>query len=142
MAALTPEPRPKIPIGLVLRRGLRRRCPRCGEGPLFRRWIEVHERCSACGLLYQTDHGDTWGFVLIMDRVPLFIGIVLVYFGFRSTSMTLGIGFLVGLLVPLIATTPNREGLAIAMVYLWRIYLPDPSDPIHQREYVIEKRGN
>ncbi|MFO1090120.1 MAG: DUF983 domain-containing protein [Hyphomicrobiales bacterium] len=30
-------------------RGFRRRCPACGKGPLYRRYICVRERCPDCG---------------------------------------------------------------------------------------------
>ncbi len=31
-------------------RGWRRRCPRCGKGPVFGGYLKVRERCGACGL--------------------------------------------------------------------------------------------
>ena len=44
-----------LPIG----RGLRCRCPRCGEGRLFRGFLTLRERCDACGLDYGfADAGD------------------------------------------------------------------------------------
>lgn len=39
--------------------GLRCRCPRCGEGPLFEGLLTVRERCTRCGLdLRAHDTGD------------------------------------------------------------------------------------
>ena len=35
-------------IAIALRRGLRKRCPHCGQGPLFAGWHHL-ERCSVCG---------------------------------------------------------------------------------------------
>jgi len=32
--------------------GLRCRCPRCGKGRLFRRFLSVADRCESCGLDY------------------------------------------------------------------------------------------
>lgn len=32
-----------------VRRGLGLRCPHCGEGKLFRRFLKVSDRCEACG---------------------------------------------------------------------------------------------
>lgn len=118
-------------LGLVLRRGLRGRCPRCGEGRLFRRWLEIHDRCSECDLLYQRNYGDTWMFMIITDRVPLLVGVALLYFGFRSTSWFASTGFFFALAVPVIVTLRNRQGLALALDYLSRVYFPDPSDEIH-----------
>jgi uncharacterized protein (DUF983 family) len=33
----------------AIRRGLRARCPRCGEGPMFDGYLAVVPRCPACG---------------------------------------------------------------------------------------------
>lgn len=115
----------------ILLRGLRRRCPRCGNAPLFRRGIQAHERCAACGLLFERNYGDTWMFTILTDRIPIFLGIVLVYFGFSATNWKVAAAFFVAMAVPLIATIAHRQGLAIALDYLSRVYFPDPSDEIH-----------
>jgi uncharacterized protein (DUF983 family) len=36
-------------VGRSLLRGLRRRCPSCGTGPLFKRYLKTVPACSACG---------------------------------------------------------------------------------------------
>jgi uncharacterized protein (DUF983 family) len=123
------RPRPKI--AEVLRRGLRRRCPRCGVGPLFQRWITTYERCSACGLLFQRNQGDAWIFIILLDRIPIIFGVVVVYFGFQSTRWEYVVAFAVSMMVPLLATIRERQGLAIALDYLSRLYFPDPSDEVH-----------
>ncbi len=33
----------------AVQRGVRGRCPRCGEAPLFRKWLKSQERCAHCG---------------------------------------------------------------------------------------------
>lgn len=128
----TPSVAPsRPPIRTVLFRGIRGRCPRCGEGELFRKWVRPHERCSACRLLYQRNYGDTWMFTNIMDRVPLLFGIAALFFGFRVTNVVSGAIFLAALVIPMAATIKHRQGLALALDYLWRVHLPDPSDEIH-----------
>ena len=112
----------------ILARGWRRRCPRCGEGPLFRRRIEVHPRCEACGLVYQPDPGDTLMFMMITDRIPILFGVIAVYFlGFRSTDWMIICGFLALMIAPLVATIRQRQGLALALVYLSRTRFGDLS---------------
>ena len=134
----TPARNYRPPIGVVLRRGLRKRCPRCGAGPLFERFIVALKRCPVCGVLYQRDYGDLWLFLIVIDRVPIFAAVVALYFGFRSTSWFGGVTFFILLFLPLILTVRERQGLAMALDYLARIYLRDPSDEIHDgREPVI-----
>ena len=39
--------------------GLGGKCPRCGQGPLFKTFLGVHDRCSICSLdLLKADSGD------------------------------------------------------------------------------------
>jgi uncharacterized protein (DUF983 family) len=118
-------------LGTVLGRGLRGRCPRCGEGALFRRGLRTHERCSECQLLFQRNNGDTWMFFILTDRIPVLIGVVAIYFGFRSTNWMASLAFAAALLIPLFATMRPRQGLALALDYLSRVYFADPSDELH-----------
>lgn len=128
-------------FGETLRRGWQRRCPRCGEGPLFRRGITAYERCSECHLLYQRNYGDTLGFMIITDRIPILFGIAAVYFGFSSTSWVVATAFFAALAIPLLATIRQRQGLALALDYLSRVYVPDPSDEIHSQTPTVAARS-
>jgi uncharacterized protein (DUF983 family) len=40
----------KRDISVSVKRGFRGRCPRCGEGRLFRAFLKVDDVCPACGL--------------------------------------------------------------------------------------------
>ena len=41
-----------------LKRGFRGRCPRCGEGKLFRAFLKVDNHCSVCGLDFTPHRAD------------------------------------------------------------------------------------
>jgi uncharacterized protein (DUF983 family) len=46
-----PSARPSAPaIGAGLWRGLAMRCPACGGGRLFARYLKLHPQCARCGL--------------------------------------------------------------------------------------------
>lgn len=113
---------------------------------MFHRFIVAHRRCPVCNVLYQRDYGDLWLFLIVIDRVPIFGAVIALYFGFRSTSWFGGTMFFILLFLPILATIRERQGLAMAMDYLSRIYLRDPSDEIHDgRESVINvppRRGS
>ena len=68
-------------------RGCRKKCPQCGQGALFRRWITLHDHCSVCGLKYLENQGDLWGYLLLIDR-GLFILPLIVMIYFASTIRT------------------------------------------------------
>ena len=42
----------------ALKRGLRGRCPRCGEGKLFRAFLKVDNTCSVCELDFTPHRAD------------------------------------------------------------------------------------
>ena len=41
-----------------MKRGFRGRCPRCGEGKLFRAFLKVDDHCSVCGLDFTPHRAD------------------------------------------------------------------------------------
>ena len=49
----------QLPAPLPIGRGLRGRCPRCGEGHLFQGFLNLRPRCEHCGLDFDfADAGD------------------------------------------------------------------------------------
>ena len=116
-------------IGTALWRGLRTRCPHCGEGRLFAGWADL-ERCSVCGLVFVRHPGDTWAFTIIGDRLPIAAMIVVIYFGVMRSHPVVGLALMVVSVALLIWTAPNRWGAGIALHYLSRVHWPDPADPI------------
>jgi uncharacterized protein (DUF983 family) len=118
-----------VTIRTALWRGLTKRCPHCGIGPLFSGWRHI-DRCSACGLVFERNAGDTWFFTIVGDRLPVAIGIVAVYFGLARNHRVAGFVAFAALVALLLWTAPNRWGVGIALHYLSRAFWPDPSDPI------------
>ena len=43
---------------LAIKRGFRCRCPRCGEGKLFRAFLKTADNCSECGLDFTPHRAD------------------------------------------------------------------------------------
>ncbi len=56
-------------LGAVLLRGLLRRCPQCGHGALYRRYLKPVDACSACH--------EALGFIRA-DDMPAYVTIVVV----------------------------------------------------------------
>jgi uncharacterized protein (DUF983 family) len=48
----------KRDVWTAMKRGFRGRCPRCGEGRLFRAFLKVDNHCSACGLDFTPHRAD------------------------------------------------------------------------------------
>ncbi|OYW13618.1 MAG: hypothetical protein B7Z55_16515 [Planctomycetales bacterium 12-60-4] len=64
-----------ITYGMAASRAARLRCPRCGEGRLFRGLLTMYPHCSECGFVYQRDPG-------------YFLGSTYINYGFTSLTMT------------------------------------------------------
>ena len=65
---------PQAPIST----GLRGRCPRCGEGHLFKGFLAVAPSCEACGLDYgMFDSGDGPAFFVMSIVGILVVGLAL-----------------------------------------------------------------
>ena len=113
----------------LLWRGCRKKCPQCGQGALFRRWITLHDYCSICGLKYLENQGDLWGYLLLIDRglfiLPL---IVMIYFRLYNPYSVWFYLFGGALIFALIFTLPHRNGVCLAVDYLIRRKSGDLSD--------------
>ena len=118
--------RPKI--ARVLARGLARRCPHCGEAPLFARWFTVEQRCAVCGLRFEQSPGDTWALWILGDRLFVAAMIILIFFVFRPSSWMSGGLILLVVAIPLFWTMPHRMGFCLAFDYLSRVYWGDASE--------------
>ena len=58
----------------ALSRGLRGRCPHCGEGRLFRTYLKVNPACPACGVdlaRYPADDGPAYFTILIVGHLVI-----------------------------------------------------------------------
>lgn len=66
----------------LLGRGLTKRCPACGQGKLFRRWLIMSTQCPRCGLTFERIEGHWVGAIGINTIVS---------FGSLLLVMTVGI---------------------------------------------------
>jgi uncharacterized protein (DUF983 family) len=48
----------KRDVWTAMKRGFRGRCPRCGEGKLFRAFLKVDNKCPVCGLDFTPHRAD------------------------------------------------------------------------------------
>ncbi len=99
---------PSVPVILV--RGLRKRCPACGQGKLFHRWFSIAEQCPRCGLKFERIEGHwigsvgmntiiTFGLVLIALIVSL---LLFINSDIPQWYVAIGLGILALTIPPLI----------------------------------------
>ncbi len=108
-------------LWVMIRRGVRRRCPVCGGGDLFRRWTALVESCSACGTPFVRREGDSY--FLLYATMSLITGVFLVlaiaalwHQPFYQRWKVAVWGILgTGLFASILGTARQRKGIAVAV---------------------------
>jgi len=74
---------------LLLKRGLRLRCPECGQEPIYETMTRVRHHCPNCGTLFHREQGYFMGAVyvnVIATETLLFIGLLIFLFASPSSE--------------------------------------------------------
>lgn len=113
---------------MVLRRGIRNRCPNCGSKSLFRRGLTINERCSRCGMSFERGEGFFLGSMSINYTVTLFAFLVPVLllglFEVFSAKVTIGLAIAGAILFPIIFYRSSRSWWLMAYFYFLPHELP------------------
>lgn len=104
-------------FGAAMMRGLRCRCPRCGEAKLFDLWLKPLDRCPACQVDWTRQRADDFpAYIAILVTghllAPVMIALV--------ADFDLGPGAMASVLLPLavvlmLAMLQPAKGLVIAL---------------------------
>src|SRR5271154_1653780 len=97
----------KRDVWTALKRGFRSRCPRCGEGKLFRAYLKVDNNCSVCGLDF-TPHRA--------DDLPAYLVIVIVGHLVVPTALMIETNYSPPGALPLAIYLPLTLGLSLALL--------------------------
>jgi len=112
------NPRPFM-TGFV--RGLRQRCPECGQGRLYRAYLKVVPGCEACGhdlTTYRADDGPAYFTILLVGH--LLIAPLLIFpFIWEASPWLVVPAAVVGLTALILALLPRVKGAFIGA--LWAI---------------------
>ena len=71
--------------GEAVWRGATKRCARCGERKLFRRWVTMVERCPRCGHKYERSEGFWLGSIMMNMAFTFFVFLVVFFGGLALT---------------------------------------------------------
>lgn len=67
----------KVAASRAVARGLLRRCPRCGAGSLFLRFLKIRPRCPRCGFRLEREEGGFLGAMTINYGVTTVLWMIL-----------------------------------------------------------------
>jgi uncharacterized protein (DUF983 family) len=111
----------------AMTRGLRGRCPHCGEGRLFRSYLKVKDACEACGHdldQYPADDGPAYFTILLVGHLVvapmLFFPIV-----WEANPWIVAPIVLTGLLLVTLAALPLVKGAVVGLLYNVRVTRQD-----------------
>ncbi len=105
-------------------RGWRRRCPRCGSGPMLKGYLKVRDECPVCGeeLHHQrADDGPAYLAILIVGHIMMPL-LAVAYVRFRPDPMVLASVFSVGSVALSLYLLPRLKGMIIAFQWAKRMH--------------------
>jgi len=107
------------PTGLPIARGLRGRCPRCGEGKLFQGFLTLCPRCERCGLDFAfADAGDGPAvFVILLGGAIVVFAALITEVAYQPPYWLHAMLWLPLVLIVTLAPLRPIKGLLIALQY-------------------------
>jgi uncharacterized protein (DUF983 family) len=105
-------------------RGLLRRCPACGEGALFERYLKLVPACPACGedLSHaRADDGPAYLAILVTAKVMGTLMLV-VYEAVQPSPYVLAGTFSVGVVAMALGLLPRFKGLIVGVQWAKRMH--------------------
>ena len=99
--------------------GVKGRCPRCGEGALFKGFLALEQRCDACGLDYGfAESGDGPAAFIMMIAGAVVLGSALIVDAYYEPPLLiLAAIFLPLMLIVCLGLMRPAKGLLIASQY-------------------------
>ncbi len=110
---------PASPTELPIGRGLRGRCPRCGEGRLFQGFLTLRPACEHCGLDYNfADAGDGPAvFVILFAGAVVVFAALMTEIVYQPPYWLHAVLWLPLILIATLAPLRPIKGLLIALQY-------------------------
>lgn len=107
------------PLWPSIARGLRGRCPRCGEGRLYQGFLNLRPRCESCGLDYGfADAGDGPAvFVIFIAGFIVVFAALIVEFMYKPPFWLHAALWLPLILLTTLAPLRPIKGVLIALQY-------------------------
>lgn len=130
-AELRPEFRPEFrpgpperPAWPAIAKGLRQRCPNCGEGSIFTGYLKLASRCPACGedLSHaRADDGPAYLSMLVTAKV-MGTAMLVVFEAFQPSPYVLAGVFSVGVVAMALYLLPRFKGLIVGVQWANRMH--------------------
>jgi uncharacterized protein (DUF983 family) len=118
-------------VWTALKRGLRGRCPRCGQGKLFRAFLKVDNRCSVCGLDFTPHRADdlpAYLVIIIVGHIVVPLALMIETNYSPPVALQLAIYLPITLLASLLLLQPVK-GAVVGIQWALRMHGFDEQNP-------------
>jgi uncharacterized protein (DUF983 family) len=115
---------PERPTWPAVRRGLRHKCPNCGEGAIYKRYLKLRAECPACGedLSHaRADDGPAYLSILLTAKVMGSLQL-LVYELWQPEPWVMAVSFSIGVTVMALALLPRFKGMIVGIQWAKRMH--------------------
>ena len=131
LAKISEEAQAPRDIKQSVKRGLMMKCPRCGDGAIFSRYLKVAPECPCCGLdltPQRADDGPAYVTILIEGHIlaPL---ILFVYSHWRPEPWTMVAMFSTGTVALSLFLLPRLKGAFVALQWSKKMHGFGNGDP-------------
>ncbi|MEP5153728.1 DUF983 domain-containing protein [Planktotalea sp.] len=127
------------PLKSSLLRGWRRKCPRCGNGPVLHSYLKMRESCTVCNLDFRharADDGPAYVTILVVGHL-MAPALHIAFVEFRPEPLILFTIFSVGCVTLSLYLLPRIKGAIVA--YQWAKgmfgFNTERSDPLDEQGY-------
>lgn len=108
----------------AIRRGLRCRCPKCGEGRILEKYLKVRANCPACGEAmhhHRADDGPAYLTILIVGHLmaPM---IHIVFTTWRPDPLTMALSFSIACVILSLLLLPRLKGMIVGIQWSRRMH--------------------
>ena len=121
----------KRDVWTALKRGFRGRCPRCGEGRLFRAFLKVDDHCSVCKLDFTPHRADdlpAYLVIVIVGHIMVPLALMIETNYSPPVALQLSI-YLPGTLIASLALLQPVKGAVVGMQWALRMHGFDEANP-------------
>jgi uncharacterized protein (DUF983 family) len=121
----------KRDVWTAMKRGFRSRCPRCGEGKLFRAFLKVDNNCSVCGLDFTPHRADdlpAYLVIVIVGHIVVPLALLIETNYSPPVALQLAIYLPVTLIASLLLLQPVK-GTVVGMQWALRMHGFDENAP-------------
>ena len=113
----------------VAKRGMIRRCPKCGEGHIFSGYINLRDECPACHESFRhirTDDAAPWATVLVVGHFAVWVIASMIKSDITSLQLTaITLAFVI---VAAGVTLPVMKGIFVNLNWISGLRYGNPAD--------------